>query len=746
MSRNQTNLFHNQRSRRNWRGLASLSIVVGVFVCGCPASNSGGDESVELRFDADGPIAVDANSSAMRVVSFDISAQLPQQRVGSIEISLVSPDIQIDSTGGSNVQVRIGLTVADQNAIDTCSSGIEVASFDVSIESNSVRTIAPETVTVTTAGLSTFLAGQFSGCLTVSSDAAVTLTIQRFTLAFLDPAPIAATSCEQVLALPAVQNALTRSGSNGFLLRFPTPTATGPPTGINGSFDLDQDTTFDPDGANVGDTEDGSVRLTVMPDATVRRDGFGGFVDFFTSPAANSIGFCTVARTNNPVCDQTVARIEALAIDPDTGVLTGRFLAVSVRREQFTDPLCGDDGDFIFGNLTLTPRVSQTLLDVGAPIALTAQFDPDLLIVSPTGAFGVVTDVDSDDIVRFSTTSPSATTPIPLPQDLSGAAGFSALGVSSNGDRLAVVTDQPDASVSYDLARLTTVVRQTASTSADYIGARVDFSPDASRIFVPTTDTQFADRITVLRTDNSTFADEVRRLFTPQGRVPVRAKLSPNGLQLAELLEAGAPIGLAGELVLINADTGNILQRINLTTAANGSVLATELVYSADGSMIFLAGLGGVVAIQTQSPFAVTTIDVSGGNGDDPSGLALSGDGAVLAVSVAANNGTTDFAIISTDTLRVEQTFDLESISAGDAVAVAHFGGERLAVVAASTDHVVAIQTQPPFMVGDPADVSVMDGGRIGEIASGGNVIALTNVSDRSVYILRPQIAPSSSP
>jgi len=712
-----------------------VAMLVACAMTGCPPSDGGDDSQVDLRFGDGDPIAVDDAAPVTRVVTFDITADLPSDRVGSIDVTLAADDVEAIMVGDTGAALRVALTVATQDAADACSSGVEVAAYEVDLQSNGAESVTPDVVSVTSDGLATMLAGQFQGCLTVSSDGPATLIVRRFQLAFIDPPPITFESCDDVLALSSVANALDRLSSNGLSLRFPT--GGDAILELDGDYELAQETTFDPDGANVGDAEEGSVTLSALDGGGFRRSGFDGFVEFLTTASAATVGFCTIERTNNPACDQTVARLESLVVDPETGALNGRFLAVSVRRERFTDPQCGDDGDFIFGDLTLTPIINDTLLAVPVRIDFADEFEPDLLLVSPTGQQGVVADRVSDTALQFTTTSPATVTQITLPQALQGAAGFSALGVSIDGLRLAVVTDQPDASAAYDFATLD-LIRQTAPINADYVGGRVDFSPDASRIYVPTTDPQFADRVTILRTDDSPFADEVRRLLTPQGRVPVQARISRDGLQLAELLEAGAPIGLAGELVFVDAEQGTFLSRINLIDQAGGTVLANKLVNSADGSRVFLAGVGAVIAVQTQQPFGIDLIDVSGGAGDDPTGLALSGDGSILAVSVAANVGDIDLAIIDANQLTVLQTFDLEAIPPGEAVDVAHFASARIAVVMADTDQVVAVQTQDPFEVGGPVNVADSPGQLLGTITAGGDVIAVTNNNDPTVYLLTP--------
>jgi hypothetical protein len=437
-------------------------------------------------------------------------------------------------------------------------------------------------------------------------------------------------------------------------------------------------------------------------------------------------------------CDQTIARLESLSFDSATGNLEGEFLSVAVRRHDFTSESCGAAGDFIYGSLSLTYQGGSTrLVESLGKVELPDEFEPGLIVLPPDGGNGTVTDIGTDTALHFATVDPFTTTAIPLPDDLD-ATGFSALGMSADGDRLALVTNNPDAAFVFandDLA----AIRDTSTTTRDFQGEFVPFSLDNALLYVPTTDDSLLDHITVLRANDSSFADEVRRITTPQGAIPVQARLRPDGRQLAVLLEGGAPIGEAAALAFVNLDSNQFTQPvIDLSNDAGGTVLAAELVYSADGGTVFLAGLGAVVAVETASPHEITRIDVSEGASDNPVSLALSGDGEVLAVAIDDSNGSVDFAVVDTSTLKVVNAQDLPGVGDGRALGVAHFATARVAMVANLESTVVAVRTEPPYTAGEPILVAdVTNRNTIGRIVSGGGVIAVTNVDEPAIYLFK---------
>lgn len=714
----------------------SVALLLCSALVGCEPGDGGGSGDpnvVPFLLGSTGVLAAGDEGTVSNTGQFDIREGLPVETPGSAEIILDPDDVLFGSNGPAAVSASLELRIDPFDAADVCSSGAALDAFTIGMSTSGTAVVTPESVAVNSAGFAALASGQFSLCVTLIATSGVSLTIDQMTVRFLPAPPVTAESCEEILALPLVQAALAELGSNGEGIVLP---ASGNLAELEGEYTLDQETTFDPDETNVGDVQDGRVTLSNQTSSAIRRSGFDVSLDFFIQGHAATIGFCTLERTANPECDQTVARIEILQRDDETGDLSGEFLAVAVRRHASLEPSCGAAGDFIFGTLTLARGAAGGgIVERRGKLALPDGFDPDLIILPPDDGNGTVTDFNSGLALHFETAAPFGVTEIRLPVDLERPAGFNALGISRDGSRLALVTDEPDAAIFYN-NRTLIETRFTAPITSDYLGARIDFSPDAEQAYVPTTDPRFADRITVLRTGPSTFGDEVRRLVTPQGRVPLQARVSPDGSQLAVLLGAGAPPGFAGELVFMRASTGEFLRRINLESDAGGSVIDRQLVYSRLGERVFMAGFGAVVAVETSSPFDIRRVDVSEGALDHPVGLGLSGDGEALAVAVDDNAGTTNFAVINPVTLQVLNTQDLVGIDPRGAIGVAHFESRRVALVANFARTVVPVQTISPFAAGSP--LSAADRAELGElfeIVGGGDVIAVTNVDEPGVYI-----------
>ena len=123
------------------------------------------------------------------------------------------------------------------------------------------------------------------------------------------PGEVEVSNCAEVLALPEVKEALEQLSTNG--INFSVPEGWEVPN-LEGIYTLDQETTFDPDQTNVGDTQDGTISLSDQTSNGIKRSGFDAEIDLFVQGNASSIGFCTVARTNDRTCNQTIARIESL--------------------------------------------------------------------------------------------------------------------------------------------------------------------------------------------------------------------------------------------------------------------------------------------------------------------------------------------------------------------------------------------------------------------------------------------------
>ncbi|MCB9849585.1 MAG: hypothetical protein H6817_02650 [Phycisphaerales bacterium] len=698
----------------------------------------GGGNSVRVSLGTEGMFdatAIVASTSAF----YDITSQLPTADRISATMSINPADVSITDNGtpvASPVDISLLLFLSDGSADDPCSSSPLFNQFTISVDSNGAMSITPESSAISDTGFGFVDSGEFGLCIVYSADRDVHVEIDAFQIDFAEPGPVAAVSCDEVLALPEVQNALAVLETNGFRLRVPTGDFS---TDIEGTYVLSQDTTFDPDGTDIGNTEDGTVTLTNQASGAIDRNGFDASATFFLQGNANSLGFCALERTNDPFCDQTVARLERLVRDEESGSLTGEFLAVAVRRHRFISSTCGARGDFIFGDLSLTSGSDAAMFIARrGKVELPANFEPDLVALPAGGGDGVVTDFATLAALRFDTTTAFTTAELSFPQTVTGDF-VAALGISQDDARVALAISNPPRVVTFERAT-GSLIRSTLvedPSTLTYLGGQIDFAADATRVYVPGSDTQFADRVNVVRTDNANLPDVSRRLLTPAGYKPVQVRLSPDGAQLAVLLSGGAPDQEAALLTFVNLATqAFVVPPIDLEASVGGTALASELEYSGTGDYIFLAGLGAVWAVATSSPHEITTIDVSSGAGDDPVALAMSGDGAVLAVAIDDATGDADFAVIDAVTLDVLNMQDLPGIGNRRALDVAHFGDQRVALVANLDSTVVAVQTNAPFTADIPVLVAdVQDENAIGRVVAAGNLAAVTNTDEHAIYL-----------
>jgi hypothetical protein len=719
---------------------AGIGIALLAGACQPPTNGDGDGNTLRLVLGADGVFNVGIDP-VTRTIIRDVRADLPTADRVAATLSLVVDDVTVEVAGDDPSAAISVLAFWSPDTEDPCAFSPQFNQFNITVNSTGVVAVAPESVPLNDAQFDLVNAGTFGLCLVATADQDVTLTMQALTVNFTAPGPVAAARCSDVLALPEVQAALATLNANGIPFRVPLGTFE---EDLLGTYALSQATTFDPDGADIGDNQSGTVTLAVQQVGAITRRGFDSELPLFVEGNANSVGFCALAQTFDPQCDQTIARLENLARDPTTGNLDGRFLAVAVRRHRFTVPTCGARGDFILGDLSLTAGATPDFLARRGKVPLPADFRPDLLALPAPPGNGIVTAADALTALRFSLSTPFATTELALPAEVTGTR-VGGLGIATDQSRYALAIANPPRVATFDLTD-DTLIRLTEiedPISLEYLGGLLDLSADATEVYVPGTDDRFADRVNFVRTDQSPFADVDRRLQTPAGARPTQVRLSPDGNQLAVLLESGAPAGLAAGLTFINLTTGGLLvPPLDLFATTGGTVLADELVYSADGSRVFLAGLGAVVVVETAGEFNVSTVDVSGvsdvsGVGDDPVALALSGDGRVLAVALDDATGNADFAVMDADTLAVLNTQDLPGIGNRRALDLVHFSGQRVAVVANTTSTIVAVQTEAPFAAGEPVLVAdVTDANTLGRLATAGDLLAVTNLDEPAIYIL----------
>jgi DNA-binding beta-propeller fold protein YncE len=115
------------------------------------------------------------------------------------------------------------------------------------------------------------------------------------------------------------------------------------------------------------------------------------------------------------------------------------------------------------------------------------------------------------------------------------------------------------------------------------------------------------------RSDTNRFVTPVNQVLTPAGRQVELPRMRPQGIALSPDGKWLVTSGKTSELVVVDPDTGNILQRVSLPSERlnepqadvvsshwqqpdkDGQLSFTGLVFSPDGSHIYLANVNGSV-------------------------------------------------------------------------------------------------------------------------------------------------------
>jgi YVTN family beta-propeller protein len=249
----------------------------------------------------------------------------------------------------------------------------------------------------------------------------------------------------------------------------------------------------------------------------------------------------------------------------------------------------------------------------------------------------------------------------------------------------------------------------------------------------------------------------VNQVLTPAGRQVELPGLRPQVLALSPDGKLLATSGKTHELILVDPVTGAVLQRVPLPSekvrqteaeAASARVLEpdkegqvsyTGLVFSPDGSRIFLSNVNGSIKVfavgadhtvrgfsSIALPDTVWSLRKRDRAKDIPSGLAISPDGRRLYVALNVSNRLLELDLATGKPLR---TFDVGNapfavVLAGDKVYVSNWGGRR------PDEHSVngpigvdgSVRVDPVRFVASEGSVSVVDlkAGRVtGEILVG---------------------------
>jgi YVTN family beta-propeller protein len=223
---------------------------------------------------------------------------------------------------------------------------------------------------------------------------------------------------------------------------------------------------------------------------------------------------------------------------------------------------------------------------------------------------------------------------------------------------------------------------------------------------VGTSESKWPTTEAVGRRGTNRIVTPVNQVLTPYGRQIELPKMRPQAVVLSPNGQLLAVSGKTSELVIIDSRSGKILQHVNLPSAdANepepdvvspnilepdkkGQLSFTGLIFSPDGSRIFLSNVNGDVKV-----FDVSTAGkVTGAfsiplppakaprrTNEIPAGLALSRDGKRLYVALNLSNRLGEFDAATGDLLRLYDVgvAPYDVVVAGNKAYVSNWGGRR---------------------------------------------------------------------
>ncbi len=714
-----------------------------LILCGCQPSPGGGsgngnfsgndnfNGTKDIDLGDNGRFELTGGTPADRQITVSLADELGVNQLTGLGFAIGSNGVTVQPTAAAAVTSN-GLTtldgfVAPTTAADACSSGVAVGRFDISFDANGIQTITPAQLDAGADALMVASNGVFELCLRAASEVDQTLVVSRLQVRFAVAVPSGLT-CAEILALSDVQAALSVLNSNG--LSFALPAGDSPPN-IEHTYAVSETVEFDPDGTDTGVTHNRVDTFSSQTADQVTRSSGTAAMTQSISGSETGVNLCAYARTNHPACDQTIARLESYTSTSGGTSWSGQFLAVVVDRYTTGASACGQKGDFIYGSIDLSRQGTTSQVTRLGKVGLPVVFDPEFLVLPDDGTSGTVTDRNTPAVVRFPQDGTSVTTPLAIPGGLT-VQGYKGIALSRDDRRVALVSRAPDEVLVFDNTDGSLVLEATAN-GASLGGDVFDFSTNGQFVYVVSPDPGNADNISVFATSAATADPLVDQFPTPDARTPDLSRLNPAGDQLAVLLHGDADEGNSQWLTFLDSQ---FTTPIDLRQATGGFVSARYVVYTSDGSRVFLAGRTGVVAVDAVEPFTVTPIDVSGGRGDAAVAVALSNDGAVLVVAVDKINGDANFAIVDAQTLVVLKRQLLSDIYDRGAIDVVHFRTGRVCLVINERLRVVPVQTTDPYTVGETLSAADNEFAvLLGRAAVGGNVIAVANTAEPAIYL-----------
>jgi YVTN family beta-propeller protein len=245
----------------------------------------------------------------------------------------------------------------------------------------------------------------------------------------------------------------------------------------------------------------------------------------------------------------------------------------------------------------------------------------------------------------------------------------------------------------------------------------------------------------------SGFETPVNQIVTAAGTLielpglrPLALALSPDGRLLVTA-------GLTHELVILNPATGTIVQRVAFPTdhiqdqpaavpvvldpGEKAQISFTGLVFSPDGSRIYLANVNGDIKVfsvgqdHTVAPLVSLPLPPANRPGhinEIPAGIAVSPDGKRLYVALNLSNGLAELDPATGRVLRTWETgvapFDV--VLAGKKIYVSNWGGRRpdAGSVTGPAGHGTRVRVDPVRYIASEGSVSVIDLGPNSDLQS----------------------------
>src|SRR3954452_784830 len=206
----------------------------------------------------------------------------------------------------------------------------------------------------------------------------------------------------------------------------------------------------------------------------------------------------------------------------------------------------------------------------------------------------------------------------------------------------------------------------------------------------------------VARSSDGRTVTPVNQIVSPSGRQVDLPGMRPQALALSPDGQLLVTSGKTHELVVVAPETGQILQNVGLPSEASvepvsthilapdkkGQVSFTGLIFSPDGTRIYLANVNGSIKVfsvgkdrqvTALASFALPPANAPDRKDEIPAGLAISPDGKRLFVAMNMSNRLAEMDAATGQVLR---TWDVgvapyDVVLAGKKIYVSNWGGRR---------------------------------------------------------------------